>query len=361
MLRFAIKNTSAKRTLAYATLVACVALAFVCLAVRFRRSRLSAAATNNSSQLIGPDYEYDFGQITPVRAASLEHEFILKNSSHEIIRITRTATSCGCTTAALASDVIGAGETVKVPFKVNWRDRNGLQSARVTLQTDESPGAAVTLILSAQITNPLAIGPRQLEFGEIDPGPSAPQKFSVTFSDYRVPFRIIEMRGSDAAVRISRVEAPDSPLEGPAGEFAVSVVAGRTAGFERHAVFIKTTLSDAVAPIVLSFRSRGAISATPQSILFDPNQPKTTRTQIIQLRIAGGEAVPALQAVIEAVTGDPSLEVVQGIFSSDGSATVVPITVRYRSMSSVLGTARLRVKSGDDRLEIPIVILGHKK
>src|SRR5665213_3597545 len=132
-------------------------------------SLLSAGAmrgirSHKEAGLVCAESAYDFGNVSS-STAGLEHAFTLKNTTSHTIKITRTLTT------------VAAGESLIFQVKTDWKGRDGRQTALVTLETDDSACHAVSLTVSASITNPVSVWPSVLDFGTLPPGLSMERSF----------------------------------------------------------------------------------------------------------------------------------------------------------------------------------------
>lgn len=85
--------------------------------------------------------------------------FKYKNTGDQPVKITSVHPSCGCTTAALARDVVEPNESGEITATFNIGDRTGVQNKTITVRTDDSPDAATILRLTATIPSLLELQP----------------------------------------------------------------------------------------------------------------------------------------------------------------------------------------------------------
>ncbi|HXA09182.1 MAG TPA: DUF1573 domain-containing protein, partial [Chthoniobacterales bacterium] len=67
--------------------------------------------------------------------------------------------SCGCTTAALAKDVVAPNESGEIVATFNIGDRSGVQKKTITVMTDEAASQPTILSLTATIPQLLHLAP----------------------------------------------------------------------------------------------------------------------------------------------------------------------------------------------------------
>ena len=63
--------------------------------------------------------------------------FKYKNTGDKPVKITSVHPSCGCTTAALAKEVVGPNESGEITATFNIGDRSGVQTKSITVRTDD--------------------------------------------------------------------------------------------------------------------------------------------------------------------------------------------------------------------------------
>ncbi|MGI8956529.1 MAG: DUF1573 domain-containing protein [Chthoniobacterales bacterium] len=85
--------------------------------------------------------------------------FKYKNTGDKPVRITSVHPSCGCTTAALAKDVVAPNESGEITATFNIGGRVGVQNKTITVMADDTPGSATILNLTATIPTLLELQP----------------------------------------------------------------------------------------------------------------------------------------------------------------------------------------------------------
>jgi hypothetical protein len=85
--------------------------------------------------------------------------FKYKNTGDKPIKIVSVHPSCGCTTAALAKDVVEPNESGEITATFHIGDRNGVQEKSIAVVTDDQPGKVTVLRLKATIPQLLQISP----------------------------------------------------------------------------------------------------------------------------------------------------------------------------------------------------------
>ena len=206
---------------------------------------------------------YDFGRIKPTVAGRLEHDFVLLNATRAPIRIIRALTSCGCTAARLPDHPLAPSESAIVPVSVDWGGRDGSQIAAVTFSTDP-PGRPLVLRLSAYIDNPVAVWPRALRFGSVEPGLSKEQRFEII--SFKEGLKITRVETTNGAIVVNTVQTGSG--DGRTTEtFGVRVDAPTESKTVAGRVLVYTNLQEQPFQVDVSSEATGAVVATPESLV----------------------------------------------------------------------------------------------
>lgn len=94
--------------------------------------------------------------------------FKYKNTGDKQVTITSVHSSCGCTTAALAKNVVEPEEEGEITATFNIGDRSGVQNKTITVQTDDTTNPSTILKLTATIPSLLEIQPIFVYWSEND-------------------------------------------------------------------------------------------------------------------------------------------------------------------------------------------------
>jgi Protein of unknown function (DUF1573) len=121
-------------------------------------SLLACTPKGPIGQLDGP--VYDFGSMDQNDAVS--HTFLLKNVGDQNLEITRTRSTCGCTVAKPSKDLLGVGEVSEIVVTFNSGRRQGQQTKKVTVYTNDPNQEKFVLTLSGEVTVRLAFEPTRL-------------------------------------------------------------------------------------------------------------------------------------------------------------------------------------------------------
>jgi DNA-binding XRE family transcriptional regulator len=136
-----------------------------------------------------------------------------KNTGDKPVKISSVRASCGCTTAALAKDVVGPGETGEITATFTIGNRIGVQKKTITVVTDDQPDPTL-LTLSATIPQLLEVQPTFLFWSVNDTldaktitvtvGKDFPvTKLNVTSTDKSIKTEVSGPGASDKAFKIT--------------------------------------------------------------------------------------------------------------------------------------------------------------
>lgn len=95
--------------------------------------------------------------------------FKYKNTGDKPVKITAVKPSCGCTTAALAKDIVAPGESGEIAATFHIGDRIGMQTKTIHVTTDDAGEQGIVLTLKADVPKLLEISPTFLYWTKAQP------------------------------------------------------------------------------------------------------------------------------------------------------------------------------------------------
>jgi hypothetical protein len=215
------------------------------------------------------------------------------------------------------------------------------------------------LKVRGHIDSPVAIWPRELDFGDADPGLSGEKFFEVNYRDRgsgSAPFRIEKITAGEG-IQVKMIESKDPlPQIGGSIRFSVRVMVPRQAGVRKVPIMVKTSLHNESVSVLSKFRSRGVIQADPPSLLFDSRNAVAKEPALIRIRVVGDPGERTLTAKVMPDTMQPAYEIQRSNVETGTNKT----TFQVRRLGSPDSTelATLRLSSGNDVLDVPIASLG---
>lgn len=137
--------------------------------------------------------------------------FRFTNTGDKPVTISSVQSSCGCTTAVLAKNVYGPGESGEIKAVFTIGDRVGEQEKSIFVITDDARDRSLALALHVTIPELLHYAPRLLMWNV---GEKPEEKATAITSNSKLKIASIEITASAAsaelAARISPVEAGTS-------------------------------------------------------------------------------------------------------------------------------------------------------
>ncbi|MEI7843962.1 MAG: DUF1573 domain-containing protein [Gallionellaceae bacterium] len=95
---------------------------------------------------------FDFGAV--VEGEIIKHTFKFKNDGAGKVKIVKTETSCGCTTASAAIREYAAGEVSEFEVVIDTKDKKGIVVKTVTLALENNDVPAIELSLAMKLEPP---------------------------------------------------------------------------------------------------------------------------------------------------------------------------------------------------------------
>jgi hypothetical protein len=95
---------------------------------------------------------FDFGKALPQR--TLEKEFVIRNYGGADLKIENVTTSCGCTVARLANDVIPPGKSLPLRVALETRSILGRVERRVLIRSNDPANPRLEISLSVTVAQP---------------------------------------------------------------------------------------------------------------------------------------------------------------------------------------------------------------
>lgn len=126
-------------------------------------------ATQNAGLTVEGTSEFDFGEIEP--SETVEHTFVLKNTSTETVEITAAKASCGCTATVLSEKVLSPGMNteIKVRFTPPQGSRNKV-SKTVSVYVKDQTNPNLVLRISATVKSDIDIQPPSIQLTDMKKG-----------------------------------------------------------------------------------------------------------------------------------------------------------------------------------------------
>jgi len=140
----------------------------------------TASATPWADNLFDGLY-HDFG--TTPYGPTVNHTFIITNTTGKKVHIVSVRVSCGCLSTALTRTELAPGEEAALVVNMDTRRFRGPFAKSVYVLFDQPETAEVRLTLQANSREDLSLLPTSLAFGQVAPGSEAKAKLTLTFGD----------------------------------------------------------------------------------------------------------------------------------------------------------------------------------
>ena len=133
--------------------------------------------------------------------------FKYKNTGDKPVKITSVRPSCGCTTAALAKDVVEPNESGEITATFHIGDRSGVQTKTITVMTDDQPAQPTVLKLTATIPQLLQVSPTFLFWAANEV--LDPKTITITVGpDF--PVKALKVSATDQSISTKVAPGPDA-------------------------------------------------------------------------------------------------------------------------------------------------------
>lgn len=136
---------------------------------------------------------FDFREVPP--GAVISHSFVLQNRGTNTVRILNVRTSCGCTTTAMATNLILSGQAMELTAILDLKGRSGAQRKTITVESDDQVTPRLRLAMTGVVINPIEAKPESVHFGTLARDGEAEQEVLLA-GRTGVVFHIKEVRTS---------------------------------------------------------------------------------------------------------------------------------------------------------------------
>jgi len=134
---------------------------------------------------------------------SVVAKYRFTNKGNETIKIENVATSCGCTTTALAKKEYAPGESGEIEAKFTFAGRTGRQEKAITVTTSPASQQPTVLRLNVNIEEPIKIQP-QFVFWRVGEQPD-PKTIHIAVADDS-PAKIASVESDNPGVKVQLTE-----------------------------------------------------------------------------------------------------------------------------------------------------------
>lgn len=93
--------------------------------------------------------EWDFGKVKQDQV--LKHDFVFKNETKGILKITGVNTSCGCTASSADKQSLNPGESTKINVAFNSKKYLGEVKQHIYVNTDNADSPITKFVIKAEV------------------------------------------------------------------------------------------------------------------------------------------------------------------------------------------------------------------
>ncbi len=114
--------------------------------------KTGADGVKEPGKIVFTEEIFDFGKVT--EGDIVKHTFPFKNEGPGPVRLVKTRTSCGCTTAEAALREYAPGENGRLEVEVDTAGKHGIMIKTVEVYLENADKEKIELILTAQLVPP---------------------------------------------------------------------------------------------------------------------------------------------------------------------------------------------------------------
>jgi hypothetical protein len=137
----------------------------------------SIEAAAHATDLAFTPRTFDFGSVRA--GTNVDAEFAFVNEAKGPVRILGVRGTCGCLRAEASATDVPPGGSGTVKATLSTTGRQGKQTFRVHVRTDEGKNGGATLLIRGEIRIPLRPVPHGVAFGSVEPGSRHTQEVRV--------------------------------------------------------------------------------------------------------------------------------------------------------------------------------------
>jgi uncharacterized protein DUF1573 len=153
---------------------------------------------------------HDFGTVE--QGTPVDHQFALKNTGRQIVRIEGTQSSCGCTVAAVEGQLVNPGAITWVRVTLDTTPLAGRTTKTVTVYTSDARTPLVQLALAGVVLTDLTVTPTPVYLGRVYRGEAVRRELVVAPGrpGATTPYAVSAVE-SDSPALVTYVVAGDQP------------------------------------------------------------------------------------------------------------------------------------------------------
>lgn len=254
---------------------------FSCLS--FGGEAVLPGSPTNQSGLVCLNPAFDFGAVYP--DAVVNHSYILTNQGTHAVKLLKLRTTCGCTTAIAATNVLAPGQATTVDVVINFKGRRGRQTKSIYVETDDLLNRSVRMNFTGVVVVPIDVQPEGIHFGTVGAEERLEREVLLTADSTNV-FHVLS-----ATSDFPRVTVTTEPRE-VGKQYLVKVVCDgpRKAGTFMTSVQVATDLPQmSVLSIPVAGLVAGDLVSTPANLILVPSSGNISNTVWVNLWSPSGK------------------------------------------------------------------------
>jgi hypothetical protein len=124
--------------------------------------------------------DYDFGEVEA--GVEVEHTFTFENAGNDLLSIKEVLTSCGCTGVLVTEEGVPPGGTGEITATFHSKGFQGAVKKGLSVESNDPENRLVRLTISGNVVTEVAVVPRYLDWGTLQPGDlPGPKKLNIRF------------------------------------------------------------------------------------------------------------------------------------------------------------------------------------
>lgn len=165
-------------------------------------SSLGGVSSSGKASVDAIQPVYDFG--TVLNGVQVKHVFKLKNVGTAPLIIGGVQTSCGCTAARPARDLVQPGEETDIAATFDTRSDRGPSSRIITVFTNDPAHRQLRLTMKGDVKVQVEVSPSPVAFEKVKHGTEQSQQVLLTDAMDDKNFKVLSISNFDPNIRVTQ-------------------------------------------------------------------------------------------------------------------------------------------------------------
>ena len=241
--------------------------------------------------------DYDFGEVEA--GDEVEHTFVFENTGDDLLSIKEVLTSCGCTGALVTEKEVPPGGVGKITATFHAKGFQGAVKKGLTVESNDPENRLVRLTIRGNVVSEVAVEPRYLDWGILQPGDSPrPKKLNIRFLKGR-GLRLEKIQSESPSVVLTKKSEDENRAV-----YAVALAEDLPSGRFTGRITIRSN-SERVPEVHVPFQGQvqGNIKVIPHILSLGRITPGKVLTRHLKVSKTGkqGFTVQQVKATTEAI------------------------------------------------------------